>query len=156
MYNERGIVQIGSLGLPGTQWAEGEVLDAKTQAQGLSTLLLELMERGELRVDPSLCVVFMGLGSGANAVLHFAATFLMNAKFASLREATRFLALTNPFSTNLTNSLESHRAKRSLKTLRRNIETGAHHEQLHSLVTALFSPEYIRKVGDVRPNLGGY
>lgn len=145
------IVQVGSLGLPGTQWAKGEVLDANTQARGLNNLLWNLLERGELCLDPPLCVVIMGLGSGANAVLHFAGTFLTKAKFTPLRAATRFLSIVNPFPSapSLTVDTVDTRTKKmfnSLKSLRRVLERGAHHEQLQSLTKALFSPEFIQEV----------
>lgn len=140
------ILQVGSLGLPGTQWDKNEILDAKTQAEGLGTLLWKLMERGELCVDPSLCVVIMGLGSGANAVLHFAGNSLLDAKFAPLRNATRFLTIINPFPVTSSASTESQQVKRSLQTMRRVLESGTHHEKLQFLITTLFSSEYVKQV----------
>lgn len=136
------LFQVGSLGLPGTQWAEGEMLDAETQAQGLGTLLWELMERGELNLDYCSCVVMMGLGSGASAAEHFAGTSLLDPKFAPLRDATRMLILVNPFPA----SVEHRRTIHSLQTLKRVLERGVHHEQLQSLVAALFSAAYLEKV----------
>lgn len=144
-------VQVGSLGLPGTQWAKEEVLDASTQARGLNNLLRDLMERGELCLDPPLCVVIMGLGSGANAVLHFAGTFLTDANFGPLRAATRFLSIVNPFPSNPSTAVDTVDTKtkkvlQSLKSLRKILERGAHHEQLQALMAALFSPEFIQEV----------
>lgn len=137
--------------MPGTQWAKGEVLDASTQARGLNTLLWDLMEREELCLDPPLCVAMMGLGSGANAVLHFARTFLADAKFAPLRAATRFLSIVNPFPSTASTTVdavdtETKKVFQSLKSLRRVLKRGAHHEKLQSLTTALFSPEFIQEV----------
>eukprot|EP00752_Nemacystus_decipiens_P001471 g1447.t1 len=146
-HNPRGkLLLVGSLGLPGTQWADGEVLDAKTHAYGLSTLLGELMARGELCLSPSICVVLLGLGSGANAILNFATTFLVLDKFAALRDATRFLALVNPFPSGVPDtSLDVKRIKRRLKALKQTLERGAHHEQLECLVGAMFSAEHLEK-----------
>lgn len=138
--------QVGSLGLPGTQWADGELLDAKTQARDLSVLLWELMERGEICLSPPLCVAFVGLGSGGNAILHFAGTFLMDPKFAALRDSARFLALVNPFPASPKATSEILLVKRQLQMLKKTLDKGAHHEKLQALVTALFSAEYIEKV----------
>lgn len=137
--------------MPGTQWAKGEVLDANTQARGLNSLLSDLMERGELCLNPSLCVAIMGLGSGANAVLHFAGTFFLEAKFTPLRAATRFLSIVNPFPSAPgtavdTVDTETKKVFNSLKSLRRVLERGSHHEQLQSLTAALFSAEFIQEV----------
>lgn len=139
-------VQVGSLGLPGTQWAEGKLLDARTQAHGLSNLLWDLMERRELSLDPPPCVAIMGLGIGANTVLHFAGTSLMDAKFMPLRNAMRFLAIVNPFPTTSSSNVESKRVKQSLKSLRRVLERGVHYEQIQALMAALFSTEFIQEV----------
>lgn len=140
--------QIGSLGLPGTRWAEGTVLDSETQARGLSNLLWELLQLGDLCIDPPLCVAMMGLGSGANAVLQFSATHLLDAKFARLRDAVRFVALVNPFPVTPDTSLERQQVKRSLQTLKRVLEIGSHHEQLQALLSSLFSNEYITQVSE--------
>lgn len=136
--------------MPGTQWADGEVLDPKTQAQGLSALLWELMERGELCLSPPVCVVLLGLGPGANAMLNFAGTFLVDPKFTPLRESTRFLAIVNPFPSAPDASPETQQVKRQLQTLKRTLERGAHHEQLQSLIVAMFSAEYIEKVSGMK------
>ncbi|CAN0546456.1 unnamed protein product, partial [Ectocarpus sp. 12 AP-2014] len=138
---------VGSLGLPGTQWADGELLDAKKQARDLSVLLWELMERGEICLSPPLCVVFVGLGSGGNAILHFAGTFLIDAKFAALRDSARFLALVNPFPASPKATSEILLVKRQLQMLKKTLGKGAHHEKLQALVTALFSAEFIEKSG---------
>lgn len=143
---ERAMLQVGSLGLPGTQWADGEVLDAKTQAQGLSALLWELMERGELCLRPPVCVVLLGLGPGANAMLNFAGKFLVDEKFTPLRHSTRFVVVVNPFPAAPDTSPETQQVKRQLQTLKRTLERGAHHEQLQSLVMAMFSTEFVEKV----------
>lgn len=137
---------MGSLGLPGTDWAAEEVLDARVHARGLSVLLLELMERGELCLCPAVCVVLLGFGSGANAIQSFAGAFLTDAKFSLLRDCTRFLGLVNPFPAAPETSSETQHIKKRLHTLKRTLERGAHHEQLQSLVAAIFSAEYIAKV----------
>lgn len=139
-------MQIGSLGLPGTRWADGEKIDARTQARGLCRLLPELVERGEVCINATSCVVFMGLGPGASAVLHFAETFRLDNKFANLREATRFLALVNPLPITPLADSKNDPAVRSLQILRKNLYRGARHEQLHSLATAMFSSEHLKKV----------
>lgn len=144
--NTRTATQIGSLGLPGTQWAEGAVLDSETQARGLSNLLWELLQRGDLCIDPPLCVAMMGLGSGANAVLRFAATQLLDAKFVRLRDAMRFMVLINPFPVTPDTSLERQQVKRSLQTLKNILEVGSHHEKLQALLSSFFSNEYITQV----------
>lgn len=126
------------------------MLDAKTHAHGLSTLLWELMERGELCLSPSVCVVLLGLGSGANAVLNFASTFLVHDKFAPLRDSTRFLALINPFPSAAPEaSLDVQQTKRRLQALKRILERGAHREQLECLVGAMFSTEHLEKVSEI-------
>ncbi len=140
---------MGSLGLPGTEWAAEEVLDARVHARGLSALLWELMERGELCLSPAVCVVLLGFGSGANAVLNFTDAFLTDAKFSLLRDCTRFLVLVNPFPTAPETSSETQQIKKRLHTLKRTLARGAHHEQLQSLVAAIFSAEYIAKVSDL-------
>lgn len=123
------------------------MLDAKTHAHGLSILLWELMERGELCLNPSVCVVLLGLGSGANAILNFASTFLVHDKFAPLRDSTRFLALVNPFPSAAPDaSGDVQQIKRQLQTMKRTLERGAHHEQLECLVGAMFSAEHLEKV----------
>lgn len=147
---ERAMFQVGSLGLPGTQWADGEVLDAKIQAQGLSALLWELMERGELCLRPPVCVVLLGLGPGANAMLNFAGTFLVDEKFTPLRDSTRFVVVVNPFPAAPDTSPEIQQVKRQLQTLKRTLQRGAHHEQLQSLIMAMFSAEYVEKVSWVQ------
>lgn len=135
--------------MPDTQWADGEVLDAKTHAHGLSALLWELMERGELCFSPSVCVVLLGLGSGANAILSFASTFLVHEKFAPLRDSTRFLALVNPFpSAALDASVEVQQIKRRLQALKRTLERGVYREQLECLVGAMFSAGHLEKVSE--------
>ncbi|CAM9506461.1 unnamed protein product [Ectocarpus fasciculatus] len=149
-YNNHGkILLVGSLGLPCTQWADGELLDAKKQARDLSVLLWELMERGEICLSPPLCVVFVGLGSGGNAILHFAGTFLMDAKFTALRNSARFLALVNPFPASPKATSEILLVRRQLQMLKKTLDKGTHHEKLQALVTALFSAEYIEKSGRV-------
>lgn len=137
---------MGSLGLPGTDWAGEEALDAGVHARGLSALLWELMERGELRLSPAVCVVLLGFGSGANAILSFAGAFLTDAKFSRLRECTRFLVLINPFPAAPETSSETQQIKKQLHILKKTLEKGAHHEQLQSLAAAIFSAEYIAKV----------
>lgn len=125
------------------------MLDANTHAHGLSTLLWELMERGELCVSPSVCVVLLGLGSGANAVLNFASTFLAHDKYAPLRDSTRFLALVNPFPSAAPDaSFDVQQIKRRLQALKRTLEKAAHHEQLECLVGAMFSAEHLEKVSE--------
>ncbi|CAM9559381.1 unnamed protein product [Scytosiphon promiscuus] len=147
-HNNRGkLLLIGSLGLPGTQWADGEVLDAKKQAHGLSILLAQLMERGELRVNPRSCVVLAGFGAGANAVLQFAGTFLLDNSFAALRDATRFLAVINPFPVSQSSKCDIRHIKSQLQVLKRTLERGTHQEQLQSVVAAMFSAEYVEKSG---------
>lgn len=143
-------MQVGSLGLPGTQWCTGAILDADAQAQGLSNFLWELCERGELCVDPSLYVIIMGFGCGANAVLKFAATHLMDTKFSRLRCATRLLAVVNPFPLSPNNSMISRKVKRSLQTLKRTLESGSNQEQLQSIMNAFFSANYIATVSNPR------
>lgn len=122
------------------------MLDAKIHAQGLSALLWELMERGDLCFSSPICIVLLGLGPGANAMLNFAGTFLEQAKFTPLRDSTRFLVAVNPFPLAPDTSTETQMAKRQLQTLKRTLEKGTHHEQLQSLITALFSAEYVEKV----------
>lgn len=110
------------------------------------------MERGELCFTPSVCVVLLGLGSGANAILNFASTFLVHDKFEPLRDSTRFLALVNPFpSATPDASFDVQQIKRRLQALKRTLERGAHHEQLECLVGAMFSAEHLEKVS-VSPN----
>lgn len=138
--------QVGSLGLPGTKWNRGEVLDAQLQSRGLSTLLLELVQRGELHIEPDLCVVMMGLGCGANALLHFAATKPLDPDLVVLLDSTRFLVVINPLPLAPTSSTEAHQVKRSIQTLKRVLERGKHHEQLQALTTAFFSDEFISQV----------
>lgn len=137
---------MGSLGLPGTQWNEGETLDAQLQSRALSNLLLELFQRGELNIDRHLCVVMMGLGYGANTLLRFAATHLLDSSLACLRDSTRFLAVINPFPLTARNSMETQQVRRSLQTLHRVLERGNHHEQVHALTTAFFSDEFVVQV----------
>lgn len=122
------------------------MLDAKTQARGLSALLWELIEQGELCLCPPVCVVLLGLGPGANAMLHFASTFLVDPKFTSLRDSTRCLVVVNPFPAALDTNPETQQIKRQLQTLKRNLERGTHHEQLQAVIVAMFSAEYVEKV----------
>lgn len=125
------------------------MLDAKTHAHGLSTLLWELMERGELCLSPSVCVVLLGLGSGANAILNFASTFLAHDKFAALRDSMRFLALVNPFPSAAPDAnFDVQQLKKRLQALKRTLERGHHHEQLECLVGAMFSAEHLEKVSE--------
>lgn len=105
------------------------------------------MERGELCLSPSVCVVLLGLGSGANAVLDFAKTFLLHDKFAPLRDSTRFLTLVNPLpSATPDASFDVQQIKRRLQALKKTLERGAHHEQLECLVGAMFSAEHLEQV----------
>lgn len=104
------------------------------------------MERGELALDPPPCVAIMGLGTGANTVLHFVGTSFMDAKFMPLRNAIRFLAIVNPFPTTSSSTMESKKVKQSLQSLRKVLKKGAHCEKLQSLMTALFSAEFIQEV----------
>lgn len=140
------LVQVGSLGLPGTRWAENEILDVNTQAHGLSKLLWELMERGEISVDSLSCIVIMGIGFGANAVLHFEGTSFRDSRFRRLRDATRFFTLVNPFPPWPMTRSESQSIKQSLQTLRKVLARGVYHEQLQCLISTLFSTEYLEKV----------
>lgn len=137
---------MGSLGLPETQWNEEDTIDAQLQSRGLRNLLLELFQREDLNIDSHLCVVLMGLGCGATTLLHFAATHLLDSKFAWLRDSTRFLVVINPFPLTPRNSKETQQVKRSLETLRRVLERGNHHEQVQALATAFFSDEFISQV----------
>lgn len=108
------------------------------------------MERGELCLSPSVCVVLLGLGSGANAILNFASTFLVHDKFAPLRDATRFLALVNPFPSAAPDAtFDVQQIKRRLQALKRTLERGAHHEQLECLAGAMFSAEHLEKVSEM-------
>lgn len=138
--------QVGSLGLPGTKWNREGVLDAQLQSQGLSTLLLELVQRGELHIEPHLCVVMIGLGCGANALLHFAATKPVDPVLRVLLDSTRFLVAINPLPLAPTSSSEAQQVKRSIQTLKRVLQRGKHHEQLQALTTAFFSDDFISQV----------
>lgn len=118
-----------------------------TQSNGLSKLLSELMERGEISIDDSLsCVVMMGIGSGANAVLHFESTSFRDSRFRQLRDATRFFTLVNPFPMWPMTRSESQSIKQSLQTLRKVLARGVYHEQLQCLISTLFSTKYLEKV----------
>ena len=121
-------------------------MDASTQAHGLSTLIWELVEQGEILLDSSSCVVFMGLGSGAHAVLDFAVSSFRDSRFKRLRDATRFLTLVNPFPLSLGTDSDCQPARQTLQTLREVLKRGVYHEQLQCLITALFSTDYLEKV----------
>lgn len=126
------------------------MLDAKKQAHGLSVLLAQLLERGELRLSPSSCVILIGFGAGANAMLHFAGTLLLGNSFTALRDSTRLLAVVNPFPVSPNSTFEVQQVKNQLQALKRTLERGSHQEQLQAVIAAMFSAEFIEKVGEVR------
>lgn len=132
--------------MPGTHWREGGVLDADAHAQGLGVLLWELYEQGELCTGPRPCVVLLGFGCGANAVMHFANKELLSIKMSPLRRAIKVLTLVNPFPLTASNSSENRRIRRSLQRLKRVLERSDHHEQLQAITDVFLSPEYISKV----------
>lgn len=138
-------LQVGSLGLPGTQWQKGTKLNAEIHARGLSTLLWELLEREELCAERHKCIILLGLGCGANALLRFVATYLSEPRFSSLRSMIQALAVVNPFPLT-SNSSESSQIRKSVEALKQVLESGNHHEQLQSIATAFFSADYILRV----------
>lgn len=137
---------MGSLGLPGTKWRKGVMLDAKAHGRGLAKLLSELLRCGELCCEPQQRIVFLGFGCGANAVLQFTSTELMGAELLSVRRATQLLMLVNPFPSTPSNTEEVCSAKSSVSMLRRTLERSKHHQQLNSVVDALLSAAYISQV----------
>lgn len=104
------------------------------------------MERGELRLSSPSCVALAGFGAGANAMLHFAGTFLLGNSFAALRDSIRFLAVVNPFPVTQTSECEIQQIKNQLQALKKTLEGGTHHEQLQSVIAAMFSAEFVEKV----------
>lgn len=80
--------------------------------------------------------------------MYFSNTCLVHPKLAILRNATRLLAIVNPFPVTSNSNVEDQEVKRSLERLKRILERGTHHEKLQSLIAALFSANYMQKVSD--------